>query len=148
MNYVTSSALVSESTSARWFDTGRDPEYKSHAPLMVGLPAQDYRTRTVTTISQGNWQVLCVTSVDVCKGSFHVYRTMGELRAPEGLLKLDHTPYGRLTSQGSASPVFTLGSSSCNSKRFYLVKTKFVNVQKLITYPEQSFYFKKNITIL
>ena len=57
----------------------------------------------------------CVTSVDISKGSFHVYRTVGKLRAPEGLLKLDHTPYRRLTSQGSTSPIFTLGSSSCKA---------------------------------
>lgn len=54
-----------------------------------------------------------VTSVDVCKGSFHIYRTVGELGASEGLLKLDHAAYGLPAAQGSASPVFTLGSSSC-----------------------------------
>lgn len=91
----------------------KTPTHKFHALLMVVLPVQNYRTWTVNTNSYSKWQVACVTFVDVCKGSLHIYRTVGELRAPEGLLKLDHTPYGRLTSQGSSSPILTLGSSSC-----------------------------------
>lgn len=54
-----------------------------------------------------------VTSVDVCEGSFHIYGTVGKLGTSERLLKLDHAVYGMLTAQGSAGPVFTLGSSSC-----------------------------------
>lgn len=85
--------------------------------------------------------MVCVTSVDICKGSFHIYRTMCELWAPEGLLKLDHTPYGGFTSQGSTRPIFTLGSSSCQSTRLYL------NAQKLTEYSEQDCYFR-NTTAL
>lgn len=85
----------------------------------------------------------CVTSVDVSKGSFYIYRTKGKLRAPERLLKLNHTPYGGLTSQGSTSPILALGSSSCKSKRFHLMKTKLYWNFKNLSYIFNGFLMQK-----
>lgn len=80
----------------------------------------------------GNRQV---TSVDVCKGSFHIYRAVGKLGASEGLRKLDHAAYGVLASQGSAGPVFALGSGSClQNRNGDFIKTKLPNIFKLTTY--------------
>lgn len=76
-----------------------------------------------------------VTSVDVCEGSFHIYRTVGKFRASEGLLELDHAAYGRLASQGSAGPVFTLGSSSCCNKELGFQKNQ---VTKYLKTPHMS----------
>lgn len=113
VNDMTSSALVSDSSEYMMVWQWKLSAYKFHTLLMVVLAAQDYSMWTVTTICQANWQKARVTSVDICEGSLHIYRTMGELRSPEGLLKLHHTPYGRFASQGSTSPIFTLGSSTC-----------------------------------
>lgn len=67
------------------------------ASVHVGLPMEGVRTPT-SCAQDSRARRVTVTSVDVCKGSFHIYRTVGKLRASEGLLKLDHAAYGRLAS--------------------------------------------------
>lgn len=118
-NNVAARTWVARMAGGLCYADGKDvaPAWSVTASVNTGLPMERARTLVQHKILEHKQSQLpgkrLVTSVDVCKGSFHIDRAVGKLRASEGLLELDHAAYGMLAAQGPAGPVFTLGSGSC-----------------------------------